>query len=392
MRVNHFLTVLFLFSFAACSKDNTDDNGGDDRGNQYPTMEVTIHQSLFMNLHDVRERNSDTRMMDSLIHYVDHVPKGESFHMSIYLFDYRPLVSAVVRAINRGVVANLLIDNSHADESKVINQSTFTNLRSAVNSTPSRLIAVENNITATSINHQKYVIFSKIALPHGEAKNVVFSTSHNFQISDTRKVQDAIVMSNKGLYEAFLRNWNDIASLADSDMKNFAYKVENVGDSIKAFFFPRLSNGVWDGGDPITEVLNKLTNFSSKDTIFVGMAGFTNPRASIAEKLVSLQKSGVQVELVTRAESGSAVLSNLGQIAANGGYVKLLTTSQVNIHSKFMLIKGFYEGKYQTIILCGSENYSGNALYNNNEQMLMLMNSSLFDNYWNHFKEIKQTL
>ncbi len=395
MRVNYFLIVLFLIFLSACSKDNEFDNGldGNNPGEQYPKNEITIRQSIFMNLNNVREKSSDTRIMDSLIYYVDHVPKGESLHMSIYLFDYKPLVTSIVKAIQREVTVNLLIDSSHVDESMVINKSTFTSLGIATKNTSSRLIAVKNNITATSINHEKYVLFSKLSLPYGEAKNVVFSTSHNFQTSDTKKVQDAIVMSDKALYDTFLRNWDKIASLADSKMKNFEYTVENIDNNTKAIFFPRLKNGSWDNGDPIVEILDKLTNFSSKDTICVGMAGFTNPRKSIAEKLASLQKKGVQVEVVTReAETGNEVLSNLGQVSANGGYVKLLTTSQVNIHSKFMLIKGFYEGKHQTILLSGSENYSGNALYNNNEQLLMLMNSPLFNDYWKYFKDIKQTL
>lgn len=391
MKSNHLLILLIFLLLSACSKKS--DSNDVDPKDQLPKKEIYIQQSLFMNLNKVRGKTSDTQIMDSLIHYVDHVPKGESLYMSIYLFDYRPLVTSIVRAIQRDVRVNLLIDSSHVDESMKINQSAFTSLRSVVKNTSSRLIAVKNNITSTSINHEKYVLFSKVSLPYGEAKNVVFSTSHNFQDSDTKKVQDAIIMSNKSLYDAFLRNWNSIASLADEKMKNFEYKVENIGDDIHVFFFPRLKNGVWDGGDPIIEVLNKLTNFSSKDTICVGMAGFTNPRKSIAEKLVSLQKSGVRVEVVTRSEeSGNEILSALGQVSANGGYVKLLTTSQINIHSKFMLIKGYYEGKYQTIVLSGSENYSGNALYNNNEQLIMLKNSKLFDDYWSYFKAIKQTL
>src|SRR5699024_1191790 len=133
---------------------------------------------------------------------------------------------------------------------------------------------------------------------------------------------------NKALYDAFLNNWNEISSLADGGMLNFDYSVNDIGDSITAFFFPRLVDGTWDGKSSVIEQLDKLSEYK-KDTVCVLMSEMhANIGLKIARKLTELADKGVNVQVITRLEepqSSAAVISELeGNLVNAGGYVKLI--------------------------------------------------------------------
>lgn len=258
------------------------------------------------------------------------------------------------------------------------------------------MVTVNNDNYTDAINHEKYALFSEVDMPDGIAKNVVFATSHNFIPSATKKVNDAVIMTNKGLYDAFLDNWEHVKSLAKHGMINFTYEKDPIGDSITAFFFPRRENGKWDGKDNIMEQLDLLDKDSySQDTVNVFMAFWSGDRIRIADKLLDLQQKGVTVQVITRSidQGVSAdVISRLKDIHNAGGYVKILDINKENDHSKCMLIKGVIDGKAQRIILTGSHNYTDGALEYNNEFLLMLKNSMLFPAYWNYYKTLQTTL
>lgn len=392
MKIRYLLYSFLFILLASCGKQEKETpipgNGTDTTAAGEQKPEIQIEEALFLNPVKVRARISDTRIMDTLIHFLDCTPKGASVHINIYLFSYEPLLKAVKKAYQRGVVMNVMIDNSRS-ESIEANKETIPQLQSLFES-PSQLVVVKSDVTSSSIDHHKHALFSEIDLPQGTAKNVVFSTSHNFVKEATVKVQDAVVMSNKELYDAFMNNWKDMASRAQSGMRNFTYKVFDL-DSIKLFFFPRRIDGQWDGGDNILEALNKLSNYTL-DTVRVGMSDWTTGRLDIARKLTDLEKEGVTVEVIAKDKADGEVLEELDALKKAGGYVKILQTSKENIHSKFMLIKGEWDGKNQRIIFCGTHNYTANALKYNNELLMVLKNSLLFKEYNNYFVELKKTL
>jgi RNA-binding protein YhbY len=331
--------------------------------------------------------------MAHLIKYLKYTPKVATVYVNIFGFNYLPVLNAIEKAYRRGVVMHVMIDSSNAS-TVAVNQNSLTTLHSLFKK-PSNVIAVSNDIgspaTGYAIDHNKYVLFSEIDLPQGIVKHAVFATSENFGLATTKKVQDAVVMSSKGLYKAFLRDWNQIAKYAHSGMRNFTYIAADL-DSMKVFFFPRRENGEWDGHDTVIEQLDKLSNYTM-DTVRVFMADWT--RVKIAQKLTALKKKGTTVQVITRSAGqgvSKQVIQELDRLKTAGGYVKILDITKENDHSKCMLIKGTFNGKKRQIILTGSHNYTYNALKRNDEFLLMLKNSALFDDYWNYFGQLKKIL
>lgn len=397
-----FLSMIVVLFFTACGKSKTTtpdpdegtvvtpppDPGGDDNPPPPVLSDININQAILLDPIKIVNNRSDFAIMDSLIRYFDYAPKNSEVYLSIFLFDYKPLVDAVKKAQDRGVELHLILDYSRS-ESQSSNAATIPELSEYLKA-PSKVITFKSDASTSSINHDKYVIFSEVDLPNGKAKDLVFSTSHNFITGGTKKIQDAVVTTNQGLYAAFKENWLDISERAESGMKNFEYTVRNIGDSIEAHFFPRRKNGSWDGKDTYIELLDKIEDYSTAK-IKVVMSDWT--RVEVAEKLTELQEKGAQVEVITKDKEGNAAsIAELGKLEQAGGYVKIVDMSKTNTHSKITLISAKIDGKYQDLLCAGSHNYTANALRNNNEVLLVLKNSSLFPVYDAYFTDLKSKL
>jgi len=391
MKLRYLVLGLALLSAGACSKKDPSVPGSGNNGQTTNTDPVTVDESIFTDPGLISTKSSSTIIMDSLVKYLSYTPKGAVVYINVFLFSYPPVVSAVKAAYVRGVQMKVIIDSSR-DDSRSENDATIKLLESTFQS-PSEILTTDNEIDATwAINHSKYVLFSEVDLPRGIAKNVVFATSHNFTLGQTKMIQDAVVMTNKALYDAFVDNWEQLATYA-KDMQDYQYTVKDAGDSITAFFFPRRKDGKWDGGDTILDQLAELSDYS-KDTVRVFMAStWSGARGvNIAKALTDLEKKGARVEVITMSDIDASVITQLNVLSGAGGYVKIMDVNKEVDHSKVMLIKGVWDGSMQRIVLMGSENYGEGALKYNNNFLLRLRNSSLFASYWNYYEKLKITL
>lgn len=390
MKSRFLFLILLVFFISACGKDTVSSAGTSGRDTsviEVPVSkkEIQLSEAILLDPLKVNSKRSDTKIMDSLIRYLKYTPQGAEVHVSVFLFGYDPLRKALKEAYKRGVTIHVQLDNGR-EESEKENKETILQLLPVIKS-PSSLVTIKSDASATAINHNKYVLFSEIDLPQGTAKNVVFSTSHNFTLSGTKKVQDAVVLSNKKLYDAFVDNWEDLTSKAKMGMKDFTYKVTEVNDDITAYFFPRRKNGAWDGGDTYLEILDKINEYSSTN-VRVIMSDWS--RIEVAEKLTELQRKGVKVEVIAKDKATDPVLAELARLKAAGGYVKVVSLSEKNTHSKIVMIRGTWEGKKQSLLFTGSHNFTYNALKNNNEVLLRLKDEGLFKDYDNYFGELKR--
>jgi len=392
------LAVLFLTFLSSCDKDSgIIESLPDDE--ELPTDEpvknedgtLHIEKPFFINSDNVKNKTSDPKFLNQMIKLTESSPKGSSIFLSVYGFDYEPLMNALIEADKRGVEVHALIDSSTVNqrESNQLAYSKLGNLKK-----PSEMIGVNNNLQngASAINHEKYMIFSKVEMEHGIAENVVFCSSHNFSYGGSRKIQDGLLITNNNLYNSFKNNWHRVAALAHDrlGMKNYKYTVDDVGDGLTVRFFPRRINGFWDGGDDIVNVLNELDEGSySRTTVRVMMAFWEKDRNDIILKLTEIAKRGGTVEVIARNTYREEVNAELKKLYDSGGYVKLLDLSKHNVHSKCMIIKGSIGGVEQEIILSGSHNYTDGGLKYANEFILESRNKSYFDDYMQYFDELK---
>lgn len=377
-------SIIALFSLISCNS-NTDSEANKNNGDSTEKETVNIEQAIFTDPKLTSTRLRDYAILNSLVDYTKNTLEDETIHISTMLFYYEPLVEATVKALERGVIVKALFDGREGNIHR--NLPAYNKLKNAMKD-PSSLKWVYNDSkggvygASSAINHEKFMLFSKVDLKEGWAKNLVFATSHNFKASGAEQVNNAIVMTDKGLYDAFVGNWNAIESRASSEMSDFNYSFAKLGNGITAYFYPRRKGGEWDRENTVVEHLEEKG--SQMDTIRVLMAGWSGNGLRIAEKLTDLESEGVIVQVITRNDIRADVLKELSKLKSNNGYLKIINLETQGLHSKTMMMKG----KEQNIVLTGSYNYSSSALKYNNEFLIMLENSKLFNAYWNNWEEV----
>jgi phosphatidylserine/phosphatidylglycerophosphate/cardiolipin synthase-like enzyme len=270
------------------------------------------------------------------------------------------------------------------------------------------IVKIDNGIQNGAINHNKFTLFSDISTKGGKAKNVVFTSSDNLSPHQQELIQNAAILSDKGLYQAYLGYWQAMKKLADRKMKNYTFKKYSDPDAgIWAYFFPKRKNGNVFGPDPIIKVLDGITDPSSA-TIQIEMPFWTKYRMrtdvsldgiSIVGKLSKLMKQGAKVEAVVRSNVDNH--DSLVALAHQGAFIKMYNYSdvpnvkQIGLHSKVMLIQGEWHGNKTKLAIVGSQNFGGRPLIASNNNTLVLSSyhfkhPQFFKLYEDNFNELKK--
>lgn len=385
---------LIILLFINCeSIDNRDNNSSPSTKEIKEVIPLSkapeLPKVIFTELSQITEAKKSTVIIDELIKYVNATPKEESIYISIYLFEYAPLIQALKDAHSRGVEIYLTIDNS--DRSN--NQTTITELGALGENM--EIIPVKNDASSIAINHNKFVLFSKIETEDQDLDQVVFQTSQNFTSSGTKKIQDALIFSNPELYNNYLDYWERIKALSTHSMSEFSYsEFTDDSEDIMLQFYPKRKNGERFGEDSIIEILNKITD-PEHSSITIGMSDWADSRVIIFDKLHELLLQGAEIEIITKTGKGPEVMKMLKKLQTNGAFIKVYNMSNasevpvINIHTKILMIDGEYENKAQQILITGTQNFTNNAIWNNNEVSLILKNNNLFNVYREYFQELK---
>ncbi|MBY5958528.1 hypothetical protein KUV50_10320 [Membranicola marinus] len=385
IKQTHITPILFLvlsWFVWACQTETTEQKVDIP---EITAVELTTPKAVFTDVSRVSEQEASTVILDQLIDLIDAAVEGSQIYMSIFGFDYQDLINAFIRADLRGVELHLMIDRS--PEGNEENYATLSRLKSVL-STNSEVFPIVNDARSIAINRNKFLLFSEVETTEGLKENVVFQTSQNFSYGGAKKFQDAVILADRGLYEAYLNYWEDLKDKANGGMADFEYReYVDPAAGIRVSFMPKRKNGKFFGDDTIEEILNSITAPDST-IIRIGMSLWTDTRFNLVKKLNELHDAGAQIEIVTKKRLGDKVYAGLLDLADKGALFHRLTNS--NIHSKMMLIDGVIENQQTRLLITGSQNFTGNALRYNNEVTVILKDHTLFEGYWEHFDRILQ--
>ncbi len=331
-------------------------------------------------------------ILDRIIALIDATESGSSVYMCINQINHAEILNAFKRADNRGVKLNLLIDMSRV-ESQRVNPAAFNFLRGA-DMKNTKLWETYNDVTDAAINENKFILFSKIETTDGDKENIVFQASSSFTSDDSRGGQDAMILSNLELYNAYLKYWNEMKDRAISGMTGYNYfsEVLNSGNA-EAHFMPYRNNGATINGDITLDLLNRISNPATAE-IRIVMAFWDDNRISILDKLIELTEQGAKVEIVLKSNV-AASLSRFEELESKGGFLRVLNVNDsqkplTNFGSRFMLIKGTYDGVADTkAIVTGTMSFTSNSLRNSNTAVILLKNDEVYDRYKTFFDDLQ---
>ena len=324
----------------------------------------------------------DLALEDSILDFIDRTPAAESIRVSMYTFSRSAPANALVAAQARGVDVQVVLDggavggNGHAILQAGLPASNL-HICQSVNG---------GSCIGTANNHSKYFLFSYLG--PGESEVVVQSSANltNPQLRQHNNL--VIVRGDSTLYGGYQTYWADQAAQASN--ANYYWVI--VGDlPVRTYFYPRAS------GDTILSVLDNVV-CGGNAHLRVAMSLFTDARSSVAVRLGEKVAEGCTVEALLKDSSttpGSAVLSTL---LAGGVDVSLFveSTTLSTIHSKYLLVDSHYDtGSGPTpreLVFTGSHNYTGNALRNNDEQLMRVDDATVFADFWSNWDTMRATV
>lgn len=398
---------------------------------------------------DPKTGNNGASIFKQFISLTKSVPSGGSIWLAIHQIDNssssphvtkrakcisieNKLFASLASAVKRQVKVHILVDGqvpiqsnrAYKKLSKYINGHSGSWLHYCPGTAKS-----PRGCIGKSLDHNKYALFSQVKTNGKTYKNVIFQSSSN--LTDyylAHSYNDSYTLSDtKGkLYHAYQKAFQDMDSARSkykhpdqvtgiywSHLDDYFWTALDATSTYKAYFYPLGHNSHPSTGDqdPILNDLNKVrchytsNGTSMVTTIRIAMLGFTAGRKDIANKLVSLAKSGCSVNILYyNGPNGSGdptVDSTIHKILIDQntknpspnptdtrnpspgykyGVQAVPCTNKIpTLHTKIMMIDGIVNNKVQQIVYTGSDNFT--TLTNSDDTTLRIAGNKIHQQY-----------
>ncbi|GAA2470542.1 hypothetical protein GCM10010406_02640 [Streptomyces thermolineatus] len=352
-------------------------------------------------------RSEQTAIRDHIVDLIEAADPGSTIRMSVYHLWSGTVAQALADAHTdpmRAVDVQVVLDetsrsSSYADGSYGVLADalgTDTAQGSFVTLCPTGRSCL-GDPADSGINHNKFALFSSVA--DGSMREVVVQTSSNLTPSSYDKLWNSAitVAGNFTLYTAYANYFDKQVA---KDYANWSYSSTSAG-AHKVYFFPRAGTGT--STDTIVGVLDNVqctwsdSTGSHRTAIRVGM--FTLTRTGVANKLVSLRQAGCTVDIVY----GTAGPSAWDILDADSGIQKRCydhdddgdegaassPTPRMTIHSKYLLVDGWYAGERDKVLWTGSANYTTPGLRYNDETIMKIDDDAVYAAYLSNFNAVR---
>lgn len=353
------------------------------------------------------------RIYDRLVELIDGAAVGSTIRTAFYYAYSTEIPQALVDAKTRGVNVQVVVDAGAQDPDTAAKQvlvnglGTNTSQPSFFTECPANRGCIADESGGWSIMHNKFYLFTNTL---GVA-NVVVQTSINLGGTGWRDGgtgwNDALeIPGNTALFNSYVGYFNDLKT-KNANNNYYDTRVPVQASTAKVFYYPRAGGSI--SNDPSEDTV--MTILNNTDCLGNTTVGTTDNHRTIirittmeidlqylADKLVSLDAAGCYVELNVRVDpSDSAAIPVLNSILKktssvyNGVVVRYYCYSDpIWIHSKNFEIEGKYYGKPdRKIVWTGSLNWSGGSLRGDDEVMLQLEDSTVFDQYASQFWQVQ---
>ena len=334
----------------------------------------------------------DYTITDELKRLINATPAGGTIRGTIHSISIDGVADALVAAQTRGVLVQVVLDgkNATSTDPAVATIKKLTNHKFCTNTSGGGGCI---GTSAASNMHTKMFTFSQTTDPNGVARPyVVWFGSSNLTYSsgpdafnNTITIYDAVT-----LYDGFNANFSDMWNrrhYSGNDYYDSAsgrgYYMANPAD---AYASPEGLNQT----DTIVTRLNDVTP-DANCRLRIGMAFVTTGRPDILAQVKRYRSGGCAVWMVVGGDSTDGI--SMPQSVYNE-----LLDAGVNIrrkdkvHDKFFLVYGKYGTTYNYRVYTGSQNWSQDAL-NENEEIFVKMAPEtgtvhpLYDGFYNHFND-----
>lgn len=339
----------------------------------YDTGLLSTSPVLAADFNDPRIKTTEARyrVQNRLARLIDTMPPGGLLMLTSYTSVGGFLLPRIVRALNRGVHFQILIDaHSKTDDTEMI-ASACSNA-DAANSWLHYIDGPDRGSSGTGLHSKTWMGLA----PDG-TNTVLVGSSNLSDFAATNQFQDMTrIVNHPEAFKMFVDTFDDQAS--PSAVANPYVQKTAEGGLFAAQFYP--DPGIDSTSDPLMARLNAL---GTANTVSLDLAlhAWNGERGQwLATKVADLYLNGMQVRVLRGKHFDAGVLDTLTQ--ANIPLRQAVFDGNVSIHHKTMLARDGHQGSVWT----GSNDWDGN--YDREEVDVQIKSNAHYQAYRAHFDRL----
>ncbi|GAA0943825.1 phospholipase D-like domain-containing protein [Virgisporangium aurantiacum] len=333
----------------------------------------------------------DYTIITELRRLIDAAPAGSTIRGTIHSISIDEVAQALVNAKNRGVTVQVVVDgkNAASTDPSIPSLRQLSN-RFCVNANAGHSCV---STSADGDMHTKMFTFTATTDPDGTARsnvswfgssNLTYATGPDSFNNTVTVYGDATLMNglNANVADLFAQRHYANNDYYDS-ASGRGYYMATAAD---VYASPERAGQT----DTIVTRLNDVTP-DANCRLRIGMASVTSGRPEIVSQVKRYRSGGCQVWMVVGNDSAGGISMNQGVYNdLLGAGVKIRRMAQV--HDKFFLVYGKYGTAYNYRVYTGSQNWTQDALSENDEIFVKMGTESgathpLYDGFYNHFND-----
>ena len=273
-----------------------------------------------------------------------------SVDVAIYRLDLWSIRDALIRAHRRGVDVRVITDSDHVDEAEILD------LRAA------GIIVIDDQ--RESLMHHKFVVIDGID---------VWTGSMNFTVSGAYKNNNNLIrIRSRRVGQDYTHEFEEMfledrfGALSEADTPYPAVIID--GTQVEVYFSP---------DDDVEDRIDEVLRRAEKSIDFMV---YTFTSDVLSETVLARARAGVEVRGIIEWDQASNPGSDYEHFRQSGLDVRLDSNPR-NMHHKVIIID-------DSIVITGSYNFSRSAEENNDENVLILYDVRVSEEYLLEFKRI----
>lgn len=320
----------------------------------------------------------DHTIHTEVIRLINNTPKGAWIRGTIYSLSVQPVARALVAAQERGVNVTILLDGKNLTSGTkavpIIQQlkgARFCTYAPAAYENKTRSGGACLSTSDSGDLHTKMFVFSRTTDPNGTPRSWVswIGSANMTYASGAEQFNNAVtIYGDVALYRSldryFIDSWNRRHFAGNDYYDAKTRRGYYLTPTASVYASPEGKGGT----DTIVARLNDLQP-TKKCQVRIGMNFVTGARPQLLKLVKQFRAKGCAVFMVIggnkTVDSDRATYTSL----IKGG---VLVRRTANVHDKFFMIYGKFDGRYESRVFTGSQNWSGSALHTNDEVFVKL--------------------
>jgi hypothetical protein len=330
---------------------------------------------------------------------IDGSAPGSTIRMAMYLFDLQSTANALIRAHDRGVHVQVLLDDGETSK-------PYKDVRHALGNDktkPSYIFRCKRGCMSSvrSVQHAKFYLFTQV----GNAQRVSMVSSANPYTGNTSKSWNDIhtIIGDQKIWDSLNLYFTDMLK----DKTNYNYYRTTTSGKYTLYYFPR-TPAKGTSGVPQLSALKQVKckgvasgyGLNGRTAVRVAMWGWTKWRTDVARQLWKLHNEGCNVYVILNNKRvGEKVYRALLKRSSKYGVMRVYDAwydknhngaAELYMHQKLLTINGNFNGDSSVKVLwTGSQNFTDEGNRVNNELLMKIADDSTLNQYVRNLNYIR---